>query len=57
VIGEIIPARPLARISLASDPPLTALILHRDLERLRAQAGDPVTAALPPASVLAFPST
>jgi ABC-type Fe3+/spermidine/putrescine transport system ATPase subunit len=57
VIGEIIPTRPLARISLASDPPLTALILHRDLERLRAQAGDPVTAALPPASVLAFPST
>jgi ABC-type Fe3+/spermidine/putrescine transport system ATPase subunit len=55
-IGEIIPTRPLARITLASDPPLTALILHRDLERLRAQAGDPVTAALPPASVLAFPS-
>ena len=57
VIGEIIPTRPLARISLTSDPPLTALILHRHLERLRAQAGDPVTAALPPASVLAFPST
>ncbi|HEY2266121.1 MAG TPA: ABC transporter ATP-binding protein [Streptosporangiaceae bacterium] len=57
VIGEIIPTRPLARITLASDPPLTALILHRDLERLRAQAGDPVTATLPPASVLAFPLT
>jgi ABC-type Fe3+/spermidine/putrescine transport system ATPase subunit len=54
-IGEIIPTRPLARISLATDPPLTALILHRDLERLHAQAGDPVTAALPQASVLAFP--
>jgi molybdate transport system ATP-binding protein len=57
VIAEIVPTRPLARISLACDPPLTALILHRDLEQLRARAGDPVTAALPPASVLAFPST
>jgi molybdate transport system ATP-binding protein len=55
VIGEIVPTRPLARISLACDPPLTALILHRDLDRLRAQPGDPVTAALPPASVLVFP--
>lgn len=55
VIGEIIPTRPLARITLASDPPLTALILHRDLERLRVQAGDPVTPALPPGSVRAFP--
>jgi ABC-type Fe3+/spermidine/putrescine transport system ATPase subunit len=54
VIAEIVPTRPLARVSLASDPPLTALALHRDLERLRAQAGDPVTAALPRASVLAF---
>jgi molybdate transport system ATP-binding protein len=54
-IAEIIPTRPLARITLASSPPLTALILHRDLERLRPQAGDPVTAALPRASVLAFP--
>jgi ABC-type Fe3+/spermidine/putrescine transport system ATPase subunit len=56
VIGEIVPTRPLARISLVSDPPLTALILHRDLERLRAQSGDPVTASLPPGSVLVFPS-
>jgi ABC-type Fe3+/spermidine/putrescine transport system ATPase subunit len=56
-IGEIVPTRPLARISLACDPPVTALVLHRDLERLRARAGDPVTAALPRASVLVFPST
>jgi hypothetical protein len=55
MIGEILPTRPLARISLATDPPLTALILHRDLERLHPQAGDPVTAPLPRASVLAFP--
>jgi len=54
-IAEIVPTRPLARITLASNPPLTALILHRDLERLRTHAGDPVTTALPRASVLAFP--
>ena len=56
VIGEIVPTRPLARISLASDPPLTALVLHRDLERLQARAGEPVTATLPPASVRVFPT-
>jgi len=56
VIGGIVPTRPLARISLASDPPLTALVLHRDLERLQARAGDPVTAALPRASVRVFPT-
>ena len=57
VIAEIVPTRPLARITLACDPPLTALVLHRDLERLRAQPGDPVTAALPRAGILAFAST
>jgi len=56
VVGEIVPTRPLARISLASNPPLTALVLHRDLERLRTQAGDPVTAAFPRASVQVFPT-
>ena len=56
VIGDVVPTRPLARISLASDPPLTALVLHRDLERLRAQAGDPVAAVLPRGSVRVFPS-
>ena len=56
VIAEIVPTRPLARITLACDPPLTALILHRDLQRLRAQPGDPVTAAVPRAGILAFAS-
>ena len=56
-IGDIVPTRPLARISLASDPPLTALMLHRDLGQLRAQAGDPVTAAIPSGSVRVFPSS
>jgi ABC-type Fe3+/spermidine/putrescine transport system ATPase subunit len=55
-IGDIAWTRPLARISLASDPPLTALMLHRDLERLSARAGDPVAAALPRGGVRVFPS-
>lgn len=55
-IGEIASTRPLARVTLASDPPLTALILHRDLEPLRARPGDPVTATLRQGSVLVFPS-
>jgi hypothetical protein len=55
-IAEIVPTRPLARISLASDPPLTALVLHRDLGPLCARPGDPVTATLPEDSVRIFPS-
>lgn len=57
IIGEIVPTRPLARISLATDPPLTALMLHRDLEQLRARAGDPVAASLPGGSIRVFPSS
>jgi molybdate/tungstate transport system ATP-binding protein len=55
-IREIVPTRPLARITLACDPPLTALVLHRDLALLRAQPGTPVTVALPGGSVRVFPS-
>jgi molybdate transport system ATP-binding protein len=56
-IQQILPTRPLARISLATDPPITALLLHRDLESLHPQAGQPVTATLPPARVRIFPAT
>jgi ABC-type Fe3+/spermidine/putrescine transport system ATPase subunit len=55
-IGEIVPTRPLARITLACDPPLTALVLHRDLALLRARPGAPVAAALPEGSVRVFPA-
>lgn len=55
-IAEIVMIRPLARISLASDPPVTALVLHRDLERLGARRGDPVSVMLPGASLRAFTS-
>ena len=56
-ITQVLPTRPLARVSLASDPPITALMLHRDLERLRLQAGTSATATLPAASVRVFPPT
>jgi ABC-type Fe3+/spermidine/putrescine transport system ATPase subunit len=54
-ISEIVPTRPLARITLTCDPPVTALALHRDLALLRARPGTPVTAALPANSIRVFP--
>lgn len=54
-VREIVPTRPLARITLACDPPLTALALHRDLALLRARPDAPVTAELPADSVRVFP--
>jgi ABC-type sulfate/molybdate transport systems ATPase subunit len=56
-IERILLTRPLARITLASDPPITALMLHRDLEQLDVQAGRPVEATLPPGCVRIFPAT
>jgi molybdate transport system ATP-binding protein len=52
--AQILPARPLARITLAADPPLIALLLHRDLQSLRPQPGEPVTVTIPAASAF-FP--
>jgi ABC-type Fe3+/spermidine/putrescine transport system ATPase subunit len=53
--SQILPTRPLARITLASDPPITALLLHQHLEALHLRPGDPVTASFPPASLHIFP--
>jgi ABC-type Fe3+/spermidine/putrescine transport system ATPase subunit len=55
-VGQIVPTRPLARITLRSDPPVTALMLHRDINRLHLAAGDPVQAHLPPGSLRIFPA-
>lgn len=55
-VGQVLPTRPLARITLASDPPITALLLHRDLPSPRPQPGDPVQATLPPHCVRIFPA-
>ena len=56
-IRQILPTRPLARIGLATDPPTTALLLHRDLESLHLHVGEPVTATLPASRVLTYPAT
>ena len=55
-IGRIVHTRPLARIILGSDPPITALMLHRDVNRLRLTANDPVQVNLPPGSLRLFQS-
>lgn len=56
-IEQVLLTRPLARISLASDPPVTALILHRDLEHLHLLVGTPVQTTLPRGGVRIFPAT
>lgn len=53
-IGQIIRTRPLARITLSSDPPIVALALHRDINRLHLAAGDSLQAHLPPGSLRIF---
>jgi hypothetical protein len=53
-VGRIVHTRPLARIALRSDPPIAALMLHRDIDRLHLTAGDPVQVSLPPASLRIF---
>jgi ABC-type Fe3+/spermidine/putrescine transport system ATPase subunit len=53
-IGQIVLTRPLARIALRSDPPITALMLHRDIDRLHLAAGDLIRATLPPGGLRVF---
>ncbi len=55
-IRQILPTRPLARVSLASDPSVTALLLPRNLESLRLRPGEPATATFPPTGVRIFPA-
>jgi ABC-type Fe3+/spermidine/putrescine transport system ATPase subunit len=54
--AQVLPTRPLARITLATDPALTVLMLHRDLESLHPQAGEPITVTIPPGCVRIFPA-
>lgn len=44
---EVRPTLPLARVLLNTDPPITALMLHRDLDRLPAPHSAVVNVALP----------
>ena len=53
-VGQIVHTRPLARITLGCDPPIAALMLHRDIDRLRLTAGNTVQVKLPPGSLRVF---
>lgn len=54
-IEQILPTVPLARVRIAGDPPLTALVLHRELARRSLTAGDRIEVHLPADAVKAFP--
>ena len=53
-VERIVHTRPLARITLGCDPPITALMLHRDIGRLQLTAGSPVQVNMPSGSVRVF---
>ena len=53
-VGRIVHTRPLARITLGCDPPIAALMLHRDIDRLQLTAGNTVQVKLPPGSLRVF---
>jgi ABC-type Fe3+/spermidine/putrescine transport system ATPase subunit len=53
-VERIVHTRPLARITLDCDPPIAALMFHRDIDRLRLTAGNPVQIDLPPGSFRIF---
>jgi ABC-type Fe3+/spermidine/putrescine transport system ATPase subunit len=56
-IELVLPTVPLARIQIAGDPPLTALMLPRELKRVGLQAGAPIEIQLPADSVKTFART
>jgi hypothetical protein len=53
-VERIVRTRPLARITLDCDPPVAALMFHRDIDRLRLTAGTRVHVNLPPGSFRIF---
>jgi ABC-type Fe3+/spermidine/putrescine transport system ATPase subunit len=53
-VERVLRTRPLARITLTSDPPIAVLMLHRDIDRLRLTAGDAIAVTLPPGSLRIF---
>jgi ABC-type Fe3+/spermidine/putrescine transport system ATPase subunit len=54
-VEQIVYTRPLARISLGASPPITALLLHRDIHRLQLATGDSAEGKLPQGSLRIFP--
>jgi len=55
-VERIVHTRPLARVTLGCDPPVAALMLHRDIGRLQLTAGDRVQVGLPPGGLRVFPA-
>jgi molybdate transport system ATP-binding protein len=55
-VSQVLPTRPLARITIASDPPITALLLHRNLQSLHCQPGEPVQATFFRDSIRVYPA-
>lgn len=53
-IDQILPTVPLARVLIAGDPPLTALVLHRELTRLALRVGEPIDVQLPADALKSF---
>lgn len=53
-VERIVRTRPLARIILNCDPPITVLMIHRDIDRLQLSAGNTVRISLPPGSFRIF---
>lgn len=53
-IDRVLPTVPLARVLIAGDPPLVALVLARELARLDLRSGAPIQARLPADCVKTF---
>jgi ABC-type Fe3+/spermidine/putrescine transport system ATPase subunit len=53
-IKQVLPTVPLARVLIAGDPPLTALVLPRELARLDLRAGAPIEVQFPAGSLKTF---
>ncbi len=53
-VERILRTRPLARVTLTSDPPIAALMLHRDIDRLQLTVGEAIAVNLPPGSLRIF---
>ena len=55
-VEQIVHTRPLARINLGSNPAVTALMLHRDIDRLHLTTGEATQVHLRPDSLRIFPA-
>jgi ABC-type Fe3+/spermidine/putrescine transport system ATPase subunit len=55
-VTQLVLTRPLARVTVDSDPAVTALTLHRDLSALGLRPGVAVGAVMPETGILVFPA-